>query len=44
MPSRKLPSVEVLMTTKNGRKVPFDPEGHAHFATCPNAEQFRRQS
>lgn len=32
------------MTTKNGRKVPFDPEGHAHFATCPNAEQFRRQS
>ena len=30
------------MTTKGGRKIPFDPEGHAHFTTCPKAEQFRQ--
>lgn len=31
------------MHSKNGKSIPFDPEGHAHFTTCPNAEQFRTQ-
>lgn len=30
------------MVTKGGKRIPFDPEGHAHFTTCPNAGQFRR--
>lgn len=32
------------LKSKNGRSIPFDPEGHAHFTTCPHADQFRRNA
>lgn len=31
------------MVSKNGKKVPYSLAGHAHWADCPNAEEFRRK-
>ena len=28
--------------TARGKNMPVDPDGHSHFATCPNAEQHRK--
>lgn len=28
--------------TPTGRTAPLDPDGTSHFATCPDAERFRR--
>ena len=28
---------------KTGKKIPLDPDGTPHFASCPKAEQFRRK-
>jgi hypothetical protein len=30
-----------IITTK-GKKMPCNPDGTSHFATCPDAAQFRR--
>lgn len=32
----------VRLKSKNGRPIPFTPLGFAHFADCPNAEEFRQ--
>tara|TARA_Y100000310_G_scaffold100468_1_gene98331 strand:- start:3671 stop:3916 length:246 start_codon:yes stop_codon:yes gene_type:complete len=29
--------------TKNGKRMPVDPDGTPHFATCPKAQQFQKQ-
>jgi len=28
--------------TRNGKRMPVDPDGTSHFATCPSAERYRR--
>lgn len=28
--------------TKGGKRAPLDRDGHSHFATCPQADQWRR--
>ena len=28
--------------TSNGKRIPLDPNGDAHFTTCPNADKHRR--
>jgi len=31
------------LTTKKGRPAPFDPDLTPHFATCPRADDFRKE-
>ena len=28
--------------TKTGKRMPVDPDGTSHFATCPKAKEFRK--
>ena len=28
--------------TKNGKRMPVDPDGQPHWATCPKAKEFKR--
>ncbi len=30
------------IVTAKGKRMPVDPDGTSHFATCPNADQHRR--
>jgi hypothetical protein len=30
--------------TRSGKRAPLDRDGASHFATCPNAERFRRST
>jgi hypothetical protein len=30
------------LTSKAGRHAPFDPDGKSHFATCPDAPEWRK--
>lgn len=32
------------IVTKNGRRMPVNPDGVSHFATCERAGQFRRRN
>lgn len=31
-----------FVLTKNGKRMPTDPDGTSHFATCPQARRFRQ--
>jgi len=31
-----------FVVTKNGKRMPTDPDGKSHFATCPQARRFRQ--
>lgn len=33
----------VWVTAKTGKKMPLNPDGTPHFATCPKANDFRRE-
>lgn len=30
-------------TTPNGKRAPIDPDGKSHFATCPQADSWRKR-
>ena len=32
-----------VTSTKTGKTMPYNPDGLSHFATCPKAEDFRKQ-
>lgn len=31
------------LESKNGKRSPFDPDGISHFATCPQADRWRKK-
>jgi hypothetical protein len=31
------------LVTEKGKRMPVDPDGTPHWATCPNAQEFRRR-
>jgi len=30
--------------TESGKRMPVDPDGHSHFASCPEASRFRQDA
>ena len=35
-------AVVTFVLTKNGKRMPTDPDGKSHFSTCPQANRFRQ--
>lgn len=40
---RSCDALIVWTRTPNGKRMPVDPDGASHFATCPQAGQWRRR-
>lgn len=34
--------IVTFVLTKNGKRMPTDPDGTSHFATCPQAKRFKK--